>query len=63
MPCSALTPKYQNNHLVAIKLADPVPGRRIGLAWRRGYPRPQVIEVLQDSVRALKIPGLRMVAR
>ncbi|HMS82487.1 MAG TPA: LysR substrate-binding domain-containing protein [Nitrospira sp.] len=61
MPCSALTPKYQNKRLIAIKLAEPVPGRRIGLAWRRGYTRPQVIEVLREAVQALKIPGLRMV--
>lgn len=61
MPCSALTPKYQNKRLITIKLAEPVPGRRIGLAWRRGYTRPQVIEVLREAVQALKIPGLRMV--
>jgi LysR family transcriptional regulator, hydrogen peroxide-inducible genes activator len=63
MPCSALTPKYQNKRLIAIKLAEPVPGRRIGLAWRRGYTRPRVIEVLRETVRALKIPGLSMVTR
>ncbi|MFO0698445.1 MAG: LysR substrate-binding domain-containing protein [Nitrospira sp.] len=61
MPCSALTTKYQNKRLIAIKLAEPVPGRRIGLAWRRGYTRPQVIEVLREAVQALKIPGLSMV--
>ena len=61
MPCSALTSKHQNKRLITIKLAEPVPGRRIGLAWRRGYTRPQVIEVLRESVRALKIPGLSMV--
>lgn len=61
MPCSALTSKHQNKRLITIKLAEPVPGRRIGLAWRRGYTRPQVIEILRASVRALKIPGLSMV--
>ena len=60
MPCSALTPKYQNKRLIAIKLADPVPGRRIGLAWRRGFTRPQVITVIRDAVHALKVPGLIM---
>ena len=60
MPCSALTPKYQNTRLIAIKLADPVPGRRIGLAWRRGFTRPQVIDVIRSAVHALKIPGLTM---
>lgn len=61
MPCSALTPKYQNKRLIAIKLADPVPGRRIGLAWRRGFTRPQVVDVIRDAIHALKIPGLTRV--
>lgn len=61
MPCSALTSKHQNKRLITIKLAEPVPGRRIGLAWRRGYTRPQVIKILRASVGALKIPGLSMV--
>ncbi|MBI3355711.1 MAG: LysR family transcriptional regulator [Nitrospirae bacterium] len=61
LPCSALTRKYENKGLVAIDLAKPVPGRRIGLAWRRGFTRPQVIEVIRDAVRALKVPGLNMV--
>lgn len=60
MPCSALTSKYRNNRLIAIKMADPVPGRRIGLAWRRGFTRPQIIDVIRSAVRALKIPGLIM---
>jgi LysR family transcriptional regulator, hydrogen peroxide-inducible genes activator len=60
LPCSALTPKYQNKRLITIKLADPVPGRRIGLAWRRGFTRPQVIDVIRSAVHALKVPGLKM---
>ena len=62
MPYSALTSKYQHKRLIGIKLAQPVPGQRIGLAWRRDYTRPQVAEVLREAVRALKIPGLSMVA-
>ncbi|UVT18894.1 MAG: LysR family transcriptional regulator [Nitrospira sp.] len=62
LPCSALTPKYENKRLLAIKLADPVPGRRIGLAWRRGFTRPEVIQVIRDAVHELKVPGLRMIA-
>lgn len=61
LPCSALTSKYENKRLVTINLAKPVPGRRIGLAWRRGFTRPQVIDVLCATVRALKISGLRHV--
>jgi LysR family hydrogen peroxide-inducible transcriptional activator len=63
MPSSALTPKYDSARLVAISLAKPVPGRRIGLAWRRGFTRPRVIDVIRDAVHALNIPGLTMVAK
>lgn len=61
LPSSALTPKYDSKRLIAIELAKPVPGRRIGLAWRRGFTRPRVIETIRDAVHALKIPGLTMV--
>lgn len=61
LPSSALTPKYDNKRLIAIELAKPVPGRRIGLAWRRGFTRPRVIGIIRDAVHALKIPGLTMV--
>ncbi|MBX3331677.1 MAG: LysR family transcriptional regulator [Nitrospira sp.] len=61
LPCSALSPKYRNKRLITIKLTDPAPGRRIGLAWRRGFTRPQVIEVIREAVHVLKIQGLKMV--
>ena len=63
LPASALTLKYESNRLIAIEMARPVPGRRIGLAWRRGFTRPRVIDVIRDAVHALNIPGLTMVAR
>jgi LysR family transcriptional regulator, hydrogen peroxide-inducible genes activator len=62
LPCSALTSKHENKRLVAIDLAKPVPGRRIGLAWRRGFTRPRAIDAVSDAVRALKISGLKHVA-
>ena len=62
LPCSALTPIDKNNRLIEIDLAKPLPGRRIGLTWRRGCTRPKVIEVIREAVRALKVPGLKMVA-
>ncbi len=61
LPSSALTPKYESKRLIAIELAKPVPGRRIGLAWRRGFTRPRVVETIRDAVHALKIHGLAMV--
>lgn len=63
LPASALTLKHESNRLIAIEMARPVPGRRIGLAWRRGFTRPRVIDVVRDAVHALNIPGLTMVAK
>ena len=62
LPCSALTSKHQHKRLATIPFADPVPERQIGLAWRRGFTRPQVIDVVCDAVRSLKIPGLKRAA-
>lgn len=63
LPASALTLKHESNRLIAIEMARPVPGRRIGLAWRRGFTRPRVIDVVRDAVHALNIPGLAIVAK
>lgn len=62
LPCSALTKRHDNKRLIALSLMRPVPGRRIGLAWRRGFTRPRVIDVIQKAVQSLKIPDLKMLA-
>jgi LysR family transcriptional regulator, hydrogen peroxide-inducible genes activator len=62
LPCSALTKKHDNKRLVTLSLMKPVPGRRIGLAWRRGFTRPRVIDVIRTAVQSLKIPDLKMLA-
>ncbi|MFO0705883.1 MAG: hydrogen peroxide-inducible genes activator [Nitrospira sp.] len=62
LPCSALSPKHHHKRLATIPFADPVPERQIGLAWRRGFTRPRVIDVICDAVQSLKIPGLKRVA-
>lgn len=60
LPCSALTSKHHHKRLATVGFADPVPERQIGLAWRKGFTRPRAIEVLAETVRRLKIPGLEM---
>ena len=37
---------------------EPVPQRRVGLAWRKGFTRPAALQVIREAVQALKIPGL-----
>jgi LysR family hydrogen peroxide-inducible transcriptional activator len=58
LPCSALTAKHHNKRLAVVPFTDPVPQRRIGLAWRTGFPRPAAIEAVTDAVQSLKIAGL-----
>jgi LysR family transcriptional regulator, hydrogen peroxide-inducible genes activator len=59
-PCSALTPKYHNKRLTALPFMKPVPARQIGLAWRRGFARPDALKVVADSIRTLRSTGLKM---
>lgn len=58
LPCSALTAKHHHKRLAVVPFTDPVPQRRIGLAWRKGFPRPAAIEAIADAVQSLKIVGL-----
>jgi LysR family hydrogen peroxide-inducible transcriptional activator len=60
LPSSALTPKHQNKRLVAIPFTKPVPQRRIALAWRKGFTRPNAIKAIQESVRMVKFPGMAL---
>jgi LysR family hydrogen peroxide-inducible transcriptional activator len=39
-----------------LPFAKPVPVRRVGLAWRKSYPRPEAIEVLRKSILACNLP-------
>ncbi len=62
LPCSALTPKHHNKRLVAVKFAEPIPERTIGLAWRKGFARPVALQVIRESVQAVKVSELDMIA-
>jgi LysR family hydrogen peroxide-inducible transcriptional activator len=36
--------------------ARPVPDRRVVLAWRKSFPRPQAIEALRQAILACDLP-------
>ena len=46
LPRDALTPKYHSRLVVPVPFSKPVPSRRIALAYRKSFPRPQAIEAL-----------------
>jgi LysR family transcriptional regulator, hydrogen peroxide-inducible genes activator len=39
-----------------LPFAKPAPTRRVGLAWRRSFPRPEAIEALRKSILACNLP-------
>jgi len=39
-----------------LPFARPAPTRRVGLAWRRSFPRPEAIEALRKGILACNLP-------
>ena len=39
-----------------LPFGKPVPSRRVALAWRKSFPRPEAIEVLRKSILACNLP-------
>ena len=53
LPCTAAgADRYQQRLLVIRRFREPVPTRQVALAWRKTFPRPRVIDVLQSAVKA-----------
>ncbi|MDH5287995.1 MAG: LysR substrate-binding domain-containing protein [Betaproteobacteria bacterium] len=50
LPRDALTPKYHSRLIVPVPFARPAPSRRVALASRRSFPRPEAIEALRAAV-------------
>ena len=45
-----------------LPFARPMPTRRVALAWRRSFPRPEAIEVLRKSILACNLPQVEKLA-
>lgn len=61
LPGGALSGPYSSGMVAAIPFEDPAPARRVALAWRRGFSRPQAIEAIVAAVAAMKNPSYRMI--
>jgi LysR family hydrogen peroxide-inducible transcriptional activator len=45
------------NELIRIRpFARPAPQRRVAIAWRRSFPRPQAVEALRQAILACELP-------
>ena len=54
LPRDALTPRYHSKLVVAVPFSRPAPSRRIALACRRSFPRPEAIKAIREAVSACR---------
>ena len=60
LPSSAATERYTNPLVKVIPFAEPVPVRRIALAWRKSYAREMAVDCLADAIKQIKSGCLLM---
>lgn len=59
VPASAVESWQVDERLMRIRpFAEPVPKRRVVLAWRVTFPRPQAIDALREAILANPPPGV-----
>ena len=57
LPATAVQPGETSSDLIRIRpFARPVPDRRVVLAWRKSFPRPEAIEALRQAILACDLP-------
>jgi LysR family hydrogen peroxide-inducible transcriptional activator len=54
LPRDALTPKYHSRLVVAVPFARPAPSRRVAIAHRKSFPRPEAIAAIRAAVAACR---------
>jgi LysR family hydrogen peroxide-inducible transcriptional activator len=61
LPSAAAEGRIVDNRLTAVRpFANPVPSRRVALAWRRSFPRPRAVEAVRQAMLSCKLPGVTM---
>jgi LysR family hydrogen peroxide-inducible transcriptional activator len=60
LPSTSVNPSSADP-LIRVVPLKPAPSRRVGLAWRRSFPRPEAIEVLRKSILACNLPQVEKI--
>ncbi len=61
LPASATADKYHNPLIKVIPFAEPIPVRRIAIAWRKSFTRIQAIRALIEAILKTKADFMRRV--
>jgi LysR family hydrogen peroxide-inducible transcriptional activator len=57
LPATAVQPGESSGGLIRIRpFARPVPDRRVVLAWRKSFPRPEAVEGLRQAILTCDLP-------
>src|SRR4051812_20945274 len=62
LPATSVNPSTADP-LIRVLPLRPAPSRRVGLAWRRSFPRPEAIEVLRKSILASNLPSVEKIGK
>ena len=60
LPSSSNTPSSNNDLLSLIPFEQPAPSRRVALAWRKSFTRPDAIEALRTEILHCQLTGVDM---
>jgi LysR family hydrogen peroxide-inducible transcriptional activator len=52
-------PAESQPHIRYIPFNEPIPTRRVVLAWRRTFPRYEAIAALRNAIYACPLPGVQ----
>jgi len=64
LPCTAAgADRYAQRLLVLKRFKPPVPKRRVALAWRKGFYRPQAVAALAKAIRACRLSCVEFVGK
>ena len=56
LPSTSVSPNGSGGDLIRILPFSKAPTRRVALAWRRSFPRPEAIEALRKAILACNLP-------
>ena len=63
LPATSIAPNGSGGDLIRILPFSRPPTRRVALAWRRSFPRPEAIEALRKAILACNLPQVEKLER
>jgi len=64
LPATSVAPGDSGGELIRIRpFARPVPDRRVVLAWRKSFPRPQAVEALRQAILGCDLPQVTKIEK